>query len=539
MHLDPVELRRLAIIQRTPTAYVERRVEHLELVDDYHYAAKVTQQLTIPPVPGEEQNLGPRSHWWYRAAKVESEATPVRLVPLGFFGKERLPDIQVGDDSGRALPVITREDQGRVAAYLFSDGWKDKAFKSVPAESHAAAAPLWVVVETAVERTVSSAPAGAYIVIYRLRRFLEVQVEKASMADDVKGFVRDLVANDEFWASLGRLARSRLLVVCMHATLDETYVITSRYTERFNYDVLRPTKFLGKVARGIQWLLRWLGLAGLLVGREASNIGQAASLWVIFTAPDGLEPVRCFWRSKAREPAYEEISVDISRAAVGNHVTSPQDTRLDATILDLQVDPSPAVATTILLASVLFVIGFYMYKESLHIAGLAPEERSLLVALATLFAGIPTGVIGALAYRNNSIVRKANNGPRFLLVLLTVLATALTLAIGLHQPRALTEDLGFSLMIFSFVIFGVFVGIRFAPRWRRNERSRRPRKTRATSPWRCRLNQISFAFVALVVWLRCTWIVGKAAVLLHRQHIFGQGNFPKVVWHALRAASGL
>jgi hypothetical protein len=112
-------------MQREPAVHIERRVEHLELVDDYHYAATVTQQFTIPVLESEQ-----RVDRWpalarTRVGAIVSTATSARppatasnliqsrIVPIGWFDKDRLPDIGVTSGAGVALPVLTREDQPR------------------------------------------------------------------------------------------------------------------------------------------------------------------------------------------------------------------------------------------------------------------------------------------------------------------------------------------------------------------------------------------------------------------------------------------
>ena len=571
MRLDPTELTRLALMQNSPAEHVERRVENLELLDDYHYAVTVTQQMTIPSLPEEEAASPARAERADSAPEVTGkqdasrEADPARgtagsavrasspggedpsaeatrLVPLGFFPKIRLPDIRVADGGGNALPVLTREDQGRAAAYLFSAAWEERVFADFPlALGTGEAKAIWEVVETSVVRVVIEAPEDALLVVYRLRRFLTGRHRQQGIDTELKCFLLALLDNRPLWETLEALARSRLLIARMAGALEETHLITVRYTERFSYRPLRPRSFRRAViARGHR-LLSSLGVVGIRVTRQASNIGQAASLWIIFSTPDGLEPVRCFWESEASATRQEDISVDIAKAALGRHVGPGAAAASDGTVLELQVEPSPAFVSSILLATLLALVGLYMYKASNAIATQpSGEQRGILIALATVFAAAPGAIVGTLAYRGKrNLGRIASIGPGILLWLLTTQAALLAVAVGLHGPGALTEVLGFILYVSSMVVAGVFILIRFGPRWRRNERSRRPRLTGSTAPGDCRRKQKRFALRALLAWLLAVWILARAGVALHHEHILHTPGFPDNVRRALEVPLGL
>jgi hypothetical protein len=574
MRLDPIELTRLALMQNSPADHVERRVENLELVDDYHYAVTVTQQMTIPslrraesipPAHGNGQDTAAGSadggdtpaesgdggeaaadaaEGEASAPRVPREGDPspeaTRLVPLGWFPKIRLPDIRVADGSGSALPVLTREDQGRAAAFIFSAAWEERVFEDFPlALANDDAKAIWAIVQTSVVRVVIEAPEDALLVVYRLRRFLTGRRKQQGISTELKCFLLTLLDNGPLWDTLEGLARSRLLIARMPAAIGETHVITVRYTERFNYRPLRPKSlWRGALSLGRRLLSR-LGVIGIAVTRQASNIGQAASLWVIFSAPDGLEPVRCFWESEVKDAGREDISVDTEKAALGKHVGPGADPASDGTVLDLQVAVSTALVSSILLATLLALVGFYMYKASQTIAKEAGEQRTILIGLATVFAAAPAAILGALAYRGKNLERIASSGPRVLLWLLTVQAALLAVAVGLHGPGDLTEVLGFILYVSSLIVVGVFTLIRFGPRWRRNERSRRPRLTSTTAPADCRRKQRRFALVALLAWLGLVWVLARAGVALRDQHILSSPGFPDDVRRALEVSVGL
>jgi hypothetical protein len=241
MRLDPIELSRLAVIQLTPARYIERRVEDLALLDDYHYAATVTQQIMVPRLDGERGIRQTRSRAMRRLATHDDKmAVPSRLIPLGWFPKDRLPDLAVVNGLGDRLPVLTRDDQGRVASYVFLTRWESRVFAGFSKSEQAPLEPLWEVIGTAVERIVTSSPQGAYLVIYRMRRFLQARLEDSEISDAERLFLKLLLKRPDFWEALARLARVRLLVARMPAKLDEIYLVRISYTESFSYIPLKP-----------------------------------------------------------------------------------------------------------------------------------------------------------------------------------------------------------------------------------------------------------------------------------------------------------
>jgi len=521
MRLDPVELSRLAAVQLNPASYIERRVEELSLLDDYHYAATVTQQIMIPRLHGERGVRQARSRAARRlAAHDDKLSAPNRLVPLGWFPKDRLPDLAVADSLGDRLPALTRDDQGRVASYVFLTRWETRVFAGFSKRQRVLLEPLWEIIGTAVERIVTSSPQGAYLVIYRVRRFLQSQLDTPTISDDQRLFLDLLLRRSDFWEALARLARVRLLVARMPARLDETYLVRVSYTESFSYLLLKPIGIRRRLESRIRRGLRWLGLIGLGVTRDASNLGHAASLWIIFTVPPGLEAVRCFWRSEQHQArTAQRISLDVSKAAVGRHATLEFAPTRDATVLDLQVAPTPDVSTAALVAVLIFGVAVYLYKSGMRLAQATGDERSLVLDLASLFAAAPAGVAGALAFRGTTILRRASSGPRLVIVLLTMSAAALALSVGLRQPAEVTEAIGYVVGVYSLIASGLFLMIRYAPRWRRNDRSRRQNLTRKTAPARCRKRQNQGALVLLLLWLAITGGVAYALKSLHHREV--------------------
>jgi hypothetical protein len=509
MDLEAAEIGRLAISQRHASHYIERRVERAELIDDYHYAVAVTQQFTTP------------TH-----APDEPRDSKVLLVPLGWFPKYRLPDLTVADQAGSKLPLLRRTDQGRITATILTNRWYATFFRDVSDESMEVAEGIWRIVNASVAQVVTSSRRGAFVAVYRLERYIDDCINDAGLPADVRKAALHLLSRKRFWGYLADvLTESRLLVAKMDGTPGGTYVVTITYTERF------PYKSYGTEPSRLSKTLAWLGLTGMPTSRVVANIGHAASLWAIQTVPEGLEPVRCFWKKEAAlaHPT-DPISVDINSAAAGRHVTQSSVAQADDLILDVQIAPSPAIASTVALAALIYLVSVYVFKAVPPNAS-SEADPTILIALGSLFAATPAAIAGALAYRGHTFVRHASTGPRVLLACLSGAASLLAIVVSLHGLQGkLAEILAFSLSVYSLLLVGLFLYIRLGSRWRRTERSRRPDKTSATSPEACRAKQQRDALLWAILWTTVVAVESWLLVELRTQHVFGS-NFPHDVLH--------
>jgi hypothetical protein len=455
MQLDPIEFGRLAITQRHPSRYTERRVERVELVDDYHYAVTVTQQITTP-----------------LHLKYEKNDEPTKmLVSIGWFSKDRLPDLTVYGHDGSKLPLLRRRDQGRILANLFTARWHGTFFSHLPETSHNEALhdeaqAKWRIIQESVAQVVTSGRRGAFVAVYRLERFLQEESIDQNLARELRRSLLNILHRKEFWRYLTDvLAENRLLVSQMPGMPGHTYVVTIKYTERFPYETYGPTP------SRISKTLAWLGVIGIPTSRTVANIGHAASLWAIQTVPEGLEPVRCFWKRDANEVRTDDpISVDITSAAAGKHIESSGRVEPDDLILDVQVSASSAIASTAALAGLLYLVSVYVYK-AVPPNNSSQVEPTILISLGSIFAAAPAAIAGALAYRGHTFVRHASRGPRLLLGLLSAQAAILAVVVSLHGLSALAEGVAYALSLYSLMIVGIFLFIRFGPRWRKTERS--------------------------------------------------------------------
>jgi len=533
-------------MQRSPLRYFERRIEHAELVDDRHYAMTVMQQFTVPVI-------GQTPKQKKKDARSELDA----LLSLGWFVKDRLPDIDVRDEHGAALPFLRRRDQGNIGAVLFLASWEGVFFATISQADEVNARALWEIVQTSVERTITSHRKAAYKVLYRLRRYLRQLGQRRSASAGIRCFALALFAHEEFWLSLETLAEVRLVFTQMRARPGRTYTLTVKYTERVPYRVARsrddafedrhrdPDEPPSVIRRAVRRSLEELGVGSIGVTRLAINLGQAASFWTIFSTPDGTEPVRCFWRGTRTEVLPEDIvSVDVTKAAIGKHHTPGQTAQPDVISLDVQIKPSSPIAGSAVLAILLFLVGAYVYKAMPHliaehellihkklIPGKEGDYLTGLVGIGTILAATPATIAGALAYREHTFARRASRGPRMMLAVLSGLAAFLAVVMGLRGPGELAEDLAFCLSTFSLAVAGVFLYIRFGPRWRKNERSRLQYFTKNASPLTCRQRQIQIACITLLFWIAAVLVVARALTVLQGVHVF-ETDFP---WNVSRA----
>ena len=546
MTLDVREVGRLAILQKEPLRWVERRVETLDLVDDYHYGVTVTQQLVAP-----------------RHADPKEPTERELLIPLGQFSKDRMPDFRVEDESGAELPLLSRDDRATLAAQLFSADWGHQFLGKIPEEDRAWGDRAWNAVLKLVARAVAGSKRKAELALDALELTLG-SLHRTNMVPgselEVPQSVRDsalaLLCNEDAWLALNALAETRLLVARLRGVPGQRYVVTVRYTERFAYHgYARPRWF--HVLRHGRRLLAWLGLIAVPIARTAANGGQAASVWIVQSVPEGVEALRYYWKSdRHNEKPAEPVSVEVNRTVASSHAqpnTEP-DHRLT---LEAQIEPSTALLALIGLAGLLFIVATYVYQaipainpsqshtESIlanaasfqpAVTGPSEQDRALLVGLGSVFAAVPAAIAGALAYRGQAFTRRMSHGPRTLVALLSLLAAFFAIVVSLKDLDELAEGTAFIVSIYCLWLLGVAAFIQWGPRWRKGERSRRQKRTEGASPISCRRNQIWSAVFFLITWTAVVIVFAHCQDALQEKHFFTSA-FPGNIWDALRSWS--
>ncbi len=510
MGLSKIEVGRLAIMQRSPARYVERRVEHLDLSDDYHYGVTVTQQVAVP------------SHG-------SSSETADLLVPLGQFSKDQMPNLRVTSPDGTVLPLLKREERKQLGASLFNARWHDRFFAGIAGEARDEALALWhgEMYFTVGEIVVNSKEA-AEEQVDELKEHL-IEQSEAAPSDELRAFPLTVLEEDEFWRDLRSLAKTRLLVAKMRGEPERTYVVTVQYTERFHYRDYAKTTLNGLIRKG----LAWLGLIGMPTARAVANLGQAASLWIVQLVPEGAEALRYYWRREGRDTRpLEPTAVERTRAVASRRYERDDPVENDLLLLDAQISPSSAIAATIALAALLLVVSTYVFQALPELRNqTSSEDRAILVALGSIFAAVPAGIAGALAYRGQTFVRHASRGPRVLLAILSGQAAFFAAVVSLKNLDDLSEAVAYILSIYSLIVIGIFSFIQLGPRWRKNERSRRQTATKKTSPVACRRNQILQALAFLLCWAVIVVGFARTQAVLQHDHFFSP-DFPGNVWSA-------
>jgi hypothetical protein len=518
-------------MQRAPLHFVQRRVENLDLADDHHYSVTVTQQF-VPPRHAEASS-----------APEECEL----LVPLGEFSKDRMPDLQVAASDGSTLPLLSRSERGWVGANLFSAEWAKVFYEGLPANDLAGAEEIWGKAWVMIAEAITGSKVQAEVRLELLKRNLEQWTSDPRYSPNLQLATVRMLSNEEFWIDLYALAETRLLMAKLRGFPGRAYTVTVRYTERFAYRGYAKTSFSHLVRRG----LAWLGLISLPIVRPVANIGQAASLWIVQSVPEGVEAVRCYWKRELHSNAVPEpVSVEVSRAVAAKHMAPGEDPEKDFLFLDVQISPSTALVATIGLAILLLFVATYVYQAipaaegATHPAGdtilvgfntaaggPSDTDRSLLVGLGSIFAAIPAAITGALAYRGETFVRRISRGPRTLLALLSVQAAFFAVVISLKDLGDLAEGTAYVLSIYSLAIIGIFGFIQLGPRWRKNALSRKKSATVQISPVECRKKQIRDAVVLLASWTIVVIVFARCQKVLQHDHFF-TADFPRNVWDA-------
>jgi hypothetical protein len=108
--VSPEHLKALIQMQRYPTAYVQRLVEHLSFLPTggQHWQRDVQLRLPVDPVLDPEGEVIPIGI----APTMHPEAKQLFIVSLGMFTRSRFADFTVHDAAGNRLPLLTRMQHG-------------------------------------------------------------------------------------------------------------------------------------------------------------------------------------------------------------------------------------------------------------------------------------------------------------------------------------------------------------------------------------------------------------------------------------------
>ncbi len=519
--LNPVEVGRLAIIQKRTLRLIERRVEALDLTHDHHYAVTVTQQITLP-----------------RHLPTETMGTslPVVLIPLGYYRKARLPDLKVYGPDGGVLPLLSRAERAKTIAVMFTSGWESTFLKDLDSAERSLALAIWDDVQTQIGQIVTALRDPARLLVHDLQEMLVDR--QAAAQGPLERSLRRILADVTFWAELEALAESTLLIAKFSGVIGGTYVFSIEYTERFSYEPEAFTAQNRLAATLRHRMLAWLGWIALPIFRTVANVGQAASFWVVQTTPEGVEPLRAFWSDATDDPGSKVVTVSADRIVASRYMDSTAQPTAHELTVEMQMAPSAAVGTATLLSVLIWFIGTYIYQSVPEITSHSDQQANL-IALASLFAAVPAAVAGLLAYAGRPFARRVSRGPRLVLSALAAQGGFLAIVIGLKNVNETWVELSsLTLLTYAFAAAGVLGYIQFGPRWRKSERSRLPATTTDTLPEECRAKQVRWATAFGILWLLATLVVVRCEVVLQDDLIF-TSDFPGNVWRAWWSWFGL
>jgi hypothetical protein len=541
MPVEPKEIGRLAILLKEPGRYVEKRVEKVDLVDDYHYGIRVLQQVLFP-FHGEQTVDGQEKPKMVQPREL--------LVPLGQFSRDRMPDLEVKSAAGEHLALLSRQERARVGAALFSAQWWKVFTKGTSKADLHLARSAWRTIETLVGRAIAGSKNEAKVLNQALKNTLDGWAEPGLYPPVIREGSRRLLRDPELWNDLEGLVGTRLLIAKVQGTPGQSTLVEVTYTERFNYNELSRGRSVNSILKSV---LRDLGIYNRPIKRTVANVGQAASLWIVQIVPDGVETLRYYWSDSRQSPTLPDpVSVEKNRAAISSHL--PSDEAAKDLWLEVQPAASPAVVALIGLSLLLLMVSTYVYQKiptiqgPLHaslpphavfaaegsLAGSGPTEgdRTLLLGLGSLFAAIPAAVVGALAYRGQSFAHRLNRGPRALASILCVLSAVFAVVVSLKDLGDLTEVVAYIVSIYALWLAGIAIFILAGPRWRKTEASRRFHLTKETSPAVCDQKQFSLALKFLIGWTVAIALFARCQAELQEKHFF-TSDFPMNILHAL------
>jgi hypothetical protein len=516
MDLDPIEVGRLAKLQKYPLEYLERRVESIDLKDDHHYSVTVTQQIIIPSHGEGKQEV--------------SQA----LIPVGYYSKTFLPDLRVARENGSELPVANRADRALLTAIIVGSPWEHLVLDAVPAGEKDAAEGLWTVVQDYIGEIATEQPKQAQTLFDDLRELLNEWGASSKLTPHLRSAAAAVIATPEFWTAVEAMIDTRLIVATIRGTTGEPTVVTCTYTERFSYVKQGQMRWLVS-------LLQWLGWLAYGITRRAANMGRTRSLWVLQSLPPGVEPIRSYWEDQANEAADDVALIAESDRTVANRYDEPlaAGDRPPSLLLDAQMAPSASVGIAALLSALLVCITTYIYQAPQLFASTdAGATQTNFIALAGVFAAVPAGVGAALAYNGQTFARRLSRGPRLVLALLSIQAAVLAVLICLKQTTHAIEVASLVLSVYSLFAAGVFAFIVYGPRWRKNHRSRWKWLTQPATPAGCQQYQRRIATAYLVVMLFCVLVFARCQTVLRYSHFFTR-HFPGNIWHAWWSWFGL
>ena len=489
---------------------IERRVEQLTFYSDTHYDVQLMEQVHFP-LHGDADPRVPTK----------------MLLPIGWYGKSRIPDMLVTGPDGEKLAILDRPDRAKVMSSIITSSYQNPYFGLVGDTPETRG--LWEVVQRLVGAIATENEDLAAGNRVALRRLL-LTASRQQQVPVVNAGAEFLLRNSEFQDQLYPLVKTTMLIAVARCCPDDGALFTVTYRER-----LDSRDQAGSVSLG-ERILQSMGLIATPIVRLNPNVGKCRALYVLVELPPGLEPVRFFWendRTSVPNPDTSEVGHNRGMLLAHGAVPIPNvgDEAPSASRLEVQVEPSATIISAGAVSLLLLFVATYIYER---LPKLTTTDQTQVVALAAAFSGIPALLTGAIAYQGHHFSKKISRIPRSLLGLLAGLSATLAVTLALRGVGGrLTEGLAYSTAVYSFALIGYLAHIQFGPRWRQSDRGRMRSWSTKRSPKWCRDWQTLCAIAFVVVWIVATIAYGRVELALRTTHILNR-HFPHNAWNAIR-----
>jgi hypothetical protein len=285
-------------------------------------------------------------------------------------------------------------------------------------------------------------------------------------------------------------------------------------------------------------LLERLGLLATPILDRHPNVGHCQTLWTVVDLPDGLEPVR-FYMVKDRDSRPDPACAEVGHNGGSLLARAPgkiaiNDFSHTSSTLEVQIEPSGTIVSAVGVTLLIFIVSTFVYRHTTVIV--SGSDADGVIAVATVFSGIPAVLTGAIAYRGNYLSRKISRLPRLLLGILAGSAALMAVVVALRLGHVgFLRGLSLGTLAYSCALAGMLVHVQLGPRFRQGHLARWPKTMSRRSPRSCRQWQAACATFFCMTWTFVTVLVVLVEVKV-AGIAMGNVNGPEHVLTALRAA---
>jgi hypothetical protein len=336
-----------------PKHWINRKVETIEFVDDRRVRRHVSVDFTLPDLEGLPVQA--------------ASGRPLAFVPLVQLRKQVLRRFDIFDEAGAAVPMLTAQQNGRIARRLL---------RQLAGDALAPAWPRRKMLEL-LDRIAGTDASDARAALWEI----EVAAAPAEGLPELE--LAELWEHPAARPLMEDLADHFVLFVVIDARAGDRRVL------KFVYD--------GELARASEpageLLDRWrkkieerLGLDPVVLSIEAAGIGAAHSYHVEVPAPPDL----VITKARLVDPSSVEALCEPDRASDRVHLwtTSAKREQEGKIELELRVGPRGLYGAAVwisLLTTLLFGVGFVL-RVAFAVHTRAEAAAAIVVVLPALFA---------------------------------------------------------------------------------------------------------------------------------------------------------